>query len=63
MDWDTVINGMAAARSVKNVGAQATSEESANSGGPDFLAAAVFNSKQWAWEVGYDHAILLARGQ
>ena len=60
-DWACVEMGMQAARSVPDVAMQATSEEAAAAGGPDFLAENVFSPKQWDWHIGYDHAILLAR--
>ncbi len=60
MNWDMVELGMQAARSVPDVGKQATSQEAAECGGPDFLAT--LSSKQFDYHAGYDHAILLARG-
>lgn len=62
-NWAMVEAGMKAARSVPDVAVQATSEEAANSGGPDFLAESCLTPKQFDWHLGYDHAILLARGK
>ncbi len=61
--WDIVRLGMAAARTVPDVGCQATSDEAAACGGPDFLAESALTPEQFLWHVGYDHAILLARRQ
>lgn len=63
MHWPSFIQGMVDARSTGEPGAQATTEEAALCGGPDFLSEAALNSNQWAWHCGYDHAVLLARGQ
>lgn len=56
MNWHSFQEGMTAARSSGEPGAQATSDEARALGGPDFTSDADRD-----WHRGYDHAVLLAR--
>ena len=60
-NWTAVAAGMSAARSVKDVGAQATSDEARQASGPDFLGPDSGGGRSPDWHLGFDHAVLLAR--